>query len=113
MCISGNEMLCTTGGIISVVNNGGFSEYVSIPERNVFKIPDNIDWNTSVSLPVSGLTAFHALKGAQLKINDTLLIFGASGNTSMFAVQLGKRMASRVIAVSKKSGLKKSMVQII
>ena len=106
MCISGNEMLCRTGGLMSVVNNGGFSEYVSIPERNVFKIPDNIDWNTSVSLPVSGLTAFHALKEAQLKINDTLLIFGASGNTGMIAVQLGKRMASRVIAVSTKEWIK-------
>jgi NADPH:quinone reductase-like Zn-dependent oxidoreductase len=106
LCISGNEMLCRTGGIISVVNNGGFSEYVSIPERNVFKIPDNINWNTSVSLPVSGLTAFHALKEAQLKINESLLIFGASGNTGMIAVQLGKRMGSRVIAVSTKKWIK-------
>jgi NADPH:quinone reductase-like Zn-dependent oxidoreductase len=106
MCISGSEMLCRTGGLVSVVNNGGFSEYISIDERNVFKIPDNIDWNTSVSLPVSGLTAFHALKEAQLKINDSLLIFGASGNTGMIAVQLGKRMASRVIAVSTKEWIK-------
>ena len=106
MCISGNEMLCRTGGIISVVNNGGFSDYVSIPERNVFRIPDNIDWNTSVSLPVAGLTAFHALKEAQLKINDSLLIFGASGNTGMIAVHLGKRMASKVIAVSSKKWIK-------
>ena len=106
MCIRGNEMLCRTGGIISVVNNGGFSEYVSIPERNVFKIPDNIDWNMSVSLPVSGLTAFHALKEAQLKINDSLLLFGASGNTGMIAIQLAKRMASRVIAVSTKKWIK-------
>lgn len=106
MCINGNEMLCRTGGIISVVNNGGFSEYVSIPERNVFKIPDNIGWNMSVSLPVSGLTAFHALKEAQLKINNSLLIFGASGNTGMIAVQLAKRMGSRVIAVSTKKWIK-------
>jgi NADPH:quinone reductase-like Zn-dependent oxidoreductase len=106
MCISGNEMLCRTGGLMGVVNNGGFSEYISIPERNLFKIPDNIDWNTSVSLPVSGLTAFHALNEAQLKINDSLLIFGASGNTGMIAVQLGKRMASRVIAVSTKEWIK-------
>jgi NADPH:quinone reductase-like Zn-dependent oxidoreductase len=106
MCVGGNEMLCRTGGIISVVNNGGFSEYVSISETNVFKIPDNIDWNTAVSLPVSGLTAFHALKEAQLKINDSLLIFGASGNTGMIAVQLGKRMGSKVIAVSTKKWVK-------
>jgi NADPH:quinone reductase-like Zn-dependent oxidoreductase len=41
-----------------------------------------------------------------LKINDSLLIFGASGNTGMIAVQLGKRMASRVIAVSTKKWIK-------
>jgi D-arabinose 1-dehydrogenase-like Zn-dependent alcohol dehydrogenase len=37
MCISGNEMLCRTRGIISVVNNGGFSEYVCIPEEMYLK----------------------------------------------------------------------------
>ena len=41
-----------------------------------------------------------------MKINDSLLIFGASGNTGMMAVQLGKRMASRVIAVSTKKWIK-------
>ncbi len=29
------------------------------------------------------------------------LIFGASGNTGMFATQLGKKMGAKVIAVSK------------
>ena len=57
-------------------------------------------------MPVAGLTAFHALKEAQLKINDSLLIFGASGNTGMIAVYLGKRMASKVIAVSSKKWIK-------
>ncbi len=106
MCISGNEMLCRNGGIMSVLNNGGFSDYISVPERNVFKIPDNIDWYSAVSLSVSGLTAFDALNESQLKINDSLLIFGASGNTGMMAVQLGKRMGSRVIAVSTKKWIK-------
>lgn len=106
MCVSGNEMLCRKGGLIGVNNDGGFSEHVCLPQNNVFKIPDNIDWNTSVSLPVSGLTAFHALKEVQLKFNDYLLVFGASGNTGMFAVQLGKRIGSKVIAISRKKWVK-------
>jgi len=106
MCVSGNEMLCRNGGLISVNNDGGFSEHVCLPEKNVFKIPDNIDWDTAVSLPVSGLTAFHALKEAQLKFNDYLLVFGASGNTGMFVVQLGKRMGSKIIAISRKKWVK-------
>jgi NADPH:quinone reductase-like Zn-dependent oxidoreductase len=33
------------------------------------------------SLPVTGLTPFHALNDAHLKVNEFLLVFGASGNT--------------------------------
>jgi NADPH:quinone reductase-like Zn-dependent oxidoreductase len=34
-------------------------------------------------------------------INELFLILGASGNTRMFATQLGKNMGAKVIAVSK------------
>jgi hypothetical protein len=37
-----------------------------------------------VSLPVTGLTPFHALNDAHLKINEFLLVFGASGNWSLW-----------------------------
>ena len=52
-------------------------------------------------MPVTGLTSYHALKEASLKINEYLLVFGASGNTGTIAVQLGKKMGAKVIAVSK------------
>jgi NADPH:quinone reductase-like Zn-dependent oxidoreductase len=67
----------------------------------VFKIPDDMDWNLAASLPVTGLTPFHALNEAHLKVNEFLLVFGASGNTGMIATQLGKKMGAKVIAVSK------------
>ncbi len=44
MCLNGYEMLCRSGGIIGIVTNGGFAEYVSVPEKNVFKIPNDIEW---------------------------------------------------------------------
>jgi D-arabinose 1-dehydrogenase-like Zn-dependent alcohol dehydrogenase len=81
MCLSGNEMLCRNGGIVGLTSNGGFAEYISIPERNVFKIPEDLGWDMAASLPVTGLTPYHALKEASLKINEYLLVFGASGNT--------------------------------
>ena len=30
--MSGNEMLCKNGGLLSLVANGGFAEYISVPE---------------------------------------------------------------------------------
>ena len=101
MCLSGLDMICRNGGLISVITNGGFAEYITVPERNVFKVPDGLNWDLAASLPVTGLTPFHALNEAHLKVNEFLLVFGASGNTGMIAIQLGKRMGAKVIAVSK------------
>jgi NADPH:quinone reductase-like Zn-dependent oxidoreductase len=106
MCLDGLDMLCRNGGLIGAIANGGFAEYISVPERNVFKIPDDLDWDVAASLPVTSLTPYHALKEASLKINEYLLVFGASGNTGMVAVQLGKKMGAKVIAVSKDDWIK-------
>ena len=107
MWLGGNEMLCRNGGIVGHTTNGGFAEYISIPERNVFKIPDDVEWDMAASLPVTGLTPYHALKEASLKINEYLLVFGASGNTRIMAVQIGNRMGAKVIAVSKDEWIRK------
>ncbi len=106
MCLNGLDMLCRNGGLIGAITNGGFAEYISVPERNVFKIPDNLDWDLAASLPVTSLTPYHALKEASLKINEHVLVFGASGNTGMIAVQIGKKMGAKVIAVSRDNWIK-------
>ncbi|MDQ4067248.1 MAG: alcohol dehydrogenase catalytic domain-containing protein [Thermoproteota archaeon] len=106
MCLKGLDMICRNGGLIGAITNGGFAEYISVPERNVFKIPDDLDWDIAASLPVTSLTPYHALNEASLRINEYLLVFGASGNTGMIAVQLGKKMGAKVIAVSKDNWIK-------
>jgi NADPH:quinone reductase-like Zn-dependent oxidoreductase len=105
-CLNSSEMLCKTGGLIGVVSNGGFAEYIAVPEMNVFKIPNDMDWDIAASLSVTALTPFHALKEASLKINESLLVFGASGNTGMLAIQFGKKMGAKVIAVTSKNWIK-------
>src|ERR687888_1000558 len=106
MCLSGFDMICRNGGLIGAITNGGFAEFIAVPERNVFKIPDDMDWDLAASLPVTSLTPYHALKEASLRVNEYLLVFGASGNTGMIAVQLGKRMGAKVIGISKDNWVK-------
>jgi NADPH:quinone reductase-like Zn-dependent oxidoreductase len=106
MCLSGSEMLCRNGGIMGVIMNGGYAEYVAVPEKNAFKLPDDMSWEMAASLPVAALTPYHARKKAGLTVNEDLVVFGASGNTGIFAAQLGKRFGANVIAVSRKTWLK-------
>src|SRR5919197_3701107 len=106
MCLNGLDMICRNGGLIGAITNGGFAEFIAVPERNVFKIPDEMDWELAASLPVTCLTPYHALNESSLKVNEYLLVFGASGNTGMIAVQLGKKMGANVIAVSRDDWIK-------
>jgi NADPH:quinone reductase-like Zn-dependent oxidoreductase len=106
MCLNGLDMICRNGGLIGAITNGGFAEYIAVPERNVFTIPNDMDWDLAASLPVTSLTPYHALKEASVKVNEFLLVFGASGNTGMIAVQLGKKMGVKVIGVSKDNWIK-------
>ena len=103
LCISQKEMICRNGGLVGVVTNGGLAEYIAVPQKNVFKIPKDVNWNLASSLSVCGLTAFHAINMARLLADETLLIFGASGSTGIFSVQLGKLCNAKVIAVTKKN----------
>jgi NADPH:quinone reductase-like Zn-dependent oxidoreductase len=72
----------------------------------VFKISDDLQWDIAASLATTTKTPYHALREASLKLNEFLVVFGASGNTGTMAVQFGKKMGARVIAVSKDNWVK-------
>ena len=91
---------------MSVITNGGYVEYAAIPATNAFRMPEGLSWEVAASLPVAALTPFHALKEAELKANENFLVFGASGNTGTFALQFGKKIGAKVIAISRKDWVK-------
>ena len=102
MCLSGRENLCRNGSIISIASNGGFSEYTVVEEKNVVKIGDEISWEIAASLPVAALTPYHALNRAELARGENFVVFGASGNTGLFALQFARERGATVMAVSDK-----------
>lgn len=105
-CKSNLEMLCLSGGMIGIQINGGFAEYVKIPEQNIVKIPDEINWELASALPIAGLTAYNAIMESGLKKGENMLIFGGSGNTGLFCSQIGNIIGSTTISISSKKWIK-------
>ena len=70
-----------------------------MPERSVFRLPDEIPFEQGAILMCSSATSFHALHKARLKPGETVAVFGVGGlGTS--AVQLAYALgALRVLAV--------------
>lgn len=102
MCLRGHENLCYNRGRFGVDQNGAFAEYMVVPEKNVIRVPESIPDELATSIPISFITPYHALLKASLSEEDTVAVFGATGNTGMFALQIAKRTGAKTIAISRK-----------
>lgn len=81
--------------------HGGFTELAIAPATSVTRIPSSLDYSTAAGLKVNFVTALHALVDrCQLKSGETLLILGAAGGVGSAAVQVGKCLGAKVIAVA-------------
>jgi NADPH2:quinone reductase len=78
---------------------GAAREKVVLPEGQVIRIPDNLDFDRAAGLCVTYGTSYYALKDrARLKAGETLAVLGAAGGVGIAAVEIGKLMGARVIA---------------
>lgn len=98
-CNEGQEQFCTSGTMIGKYRDGGYAEYISVPARSVFVLPDAISFEAGAVMMCSSATSFHALHKARLKPGETVAVFGVGG-LGMSAVQLAFAMgALQVYAV--------------
>jgi 2-desacetyl-2-hydroxyethyl bacteriochlorophyllide A dehydrogenase len=98
-CNMGSEQFCTSGSMIGKYRPGGYAEYICLPARSVFKLPEEIPFEQGAIMMCSSSTSFHALRRARIKAGETTAIFGVGG-LGMSAVQLAYAMgALRVFAV--------------
>lgn len=80
---------------------GGYAQQVAVHESMPFNLPDGVSAADATALMCGYGTSHHALKQrANLQTGETLLVLGAGGNTGLAAVEIGKAMGARVIAVA-------------
>jgi propanol-preferring alcohol dehydrogenase len=98
-CKAGTDQFCPTGQMIGKHRDGGYAEFIVVPERSVFRLPDEIPFDQGAILMCSSATSLHALNKARLRAGETVAIFGAGG-LGISAVQLAKHLgAAQVFAV--------------
>jgi len=100
-CLSGEESLCESYGIIGDTVPGGFAEYIAVNEENLLRLPDGVSYEEAAAFPVVYQTAWRALmtRGA-LQPGEDVLILGASGGVGSAAIQIAKLAGARVFAVT-------------
>lgn len=88
------------GDAVFGIGIGSFSEYAAAREDKLARTPANVTTEQAAVVPISGLTAIHALRDAgRLQQGQSVLIVGASGGVGSYAVQLAKALGAIVTAV--------------
>ena len=87
--------------VAALSQSSGYAEQAVVQEKSVFKIPTKMSFDDSCALLCAYGTSHYALKQrAQLQKNELLVVLGASGSTGIAAIQIGKIIGAKVIAVS-------------
>ena len=103
-CNRGTEQFCTRGQMLGKHRAGGYAEFIVVPARSVFPLPDEIPFEQGAVMMCSSATAFHALRKGRLQAGETVAVFGAGG-LGMSAIQLARALgALRVFAVDLDKG---------
>ena len=100
-CQRGEDPLCLRYRILGEHTNGGFAEYVAVPETNLLRLPDGFPPERAAAGTLAYLTAWRGLvTRARLQPGESVLVTGASGGVATAAVQIAKHVGARVYAVT-------------
>ncbi len=103
-CQRGNEQFCVTGEMMGKSRDGGYAEFVVMPARSVFRLPDELPFELGAILMCSSATSLHALYKARLRPGETVAVFGVGG-LGLSAIQLARAFgAAGVYAVDIQPG---------
>jgi propanol-preferring alcohol dehydrogenase len=99
-CLAGRPNICDTEpGQLGFNMDGGDAEYVAVPERNLVRVPDAVDFATAAVLTCAGMTAVHATKLSGLRLGQTAVVDGIGG-VGILVLQAARQAGARVIAVA-------------
>jgi D-arabinose 1-dehydrogenase-like Zn-dependent alcohol dehydrogenase len=90
-CRRGLEQFCTTVQMIGKHRDGGYAEFIKVPAKNAFTLPDEISFEVAAIMMCSSATTLHALKKARLRPGESVAIFGFGG-LGFSALQLAQAL---------------------
>lgn len=116
-CLAGREHRCEHGAGIGHGRDGGFAEYVALPETALVGLPDGLSAERAALLACPAGVALSGIETAQVSEGETVVVTGAGGGLGSHAVQLAASQGAQVIAVtsspSKTAGLEQLGASVV
>lgn len=112
-CLAGADNMCKNWHLLGETVRGTYAEYISLPERQLYRLPPEFDPHAAAAAALVFQTAWHSLiTRGQLRPGETVLIVGAGGGVNSASVQVAKLTGATVISIAanqEKAALAKSL----
>jgi NADPH:quinone reductase-like Zn-dependent oxidoreductase len=100
-CRAGEQCVCVKFQILGEHVPGTFAEYVVVPARNLFPIPEGMSFEQAAAFPLVYQTAWRMLVGrAAVRAGETVLVHGAGGGVSGAAIEIARLAGARIFATT-------------
>jgi acryloyl-coenzyme A reductase len=99
-CAAGDTTLCERAAfVLGILSDGGYASHLLVPERGVYRVPEDLAAGEAAALQCTFGTAYRGLRSAGCAPGRTALIVGAAGGVGSAAIQVARRLGARVVAV--------------
>lgn len=99
-CQRGQDNLCRNWHLLGETTRGTYCEYISLPARQLQKIPAGFDYHKAAASALVYQTAWHSLVArGMVKAGETVAIVGAGGGVNSASIQIAKYLGARVIVI--------------
>lgn len=99
-CLSGRENLCETARFNGYHADGGYAEYMTLPEKFAYAVPERFSDEEAAPLMCAGIVGYRALELSGIQPGGTLGLYGFGGSAHI-AIQIAKHRGARVFVFTR------------
>jgi D-arabinose 1-dehydrogenase-like Zn-dependent alcohol dehydrogenase len=101
-CRRGDFITCVEVRYPGISYDGGYADYVIVPQEAVVRIPESLSAVEAGPLMCAGITTYNSLRNSGARPGDTVAILGIGG-LGHLGVQYAAKMGFRTVAIARGS----------
>ena len=99
-CRRGDFVTCRFAQVPGISYDGGYSDYVIVPQEAVALVPDGLSATEAAPLMCAGITTYNALRNSGAHPGDIVAILGIGG-LGHLGIQFASKMGFKTIAIAR------------
>jgi NADPH:quinone reductase-like Zn-dependent oxidoreductase len=99
-CLSGWDNMCRNWHLLGETVRGTYAEYICLPVRQLYRLPDDFDFHVAAGAALIYQTAWHSMiTRGKLQAGETALVVGAGGGVNTASIDIARYSGAQVVVV--------------